>query len=102
MQQPTIKLNIAGRAVFYHAWFLTSSYGACSLQQIKEEKEKKIRGQEAEQRKLVSDIQEMTSSFDKEVLDLFNQRLQVRILELFCSCDSILFLFAMGVLFAAR
>jgi hypothetical protein len=46
-------------------------------QQLKDEKEKKIRGQEAELRKLVSDMQEMTATFDKEALDLFNQRLQV-------------------------
>ncbi|OAE24035.1 hypothetical protein AXG93_4079s1250 [Marchantia polymorpha subsp. ruderalis] len=46
------------------------------LKQLKEEKEKKIRGQESEQRKLMNDIQEMTSAFDKEILDLFNQRCQ--------------------------
>ncbi|KAL3697571.1 hypothetical protein R1sor_011647 [Riccia sorocarpa] len=47
------------------------------LKQLKEEKEKKIRAQESEQRKLMNDIQEMTASFDKEILDLFNQRCQV-------------------------
>ncbi|CAK9866751.1 unnamed protein product [Sphagnum jensenii] len=45
------------------------------LKSIKEEKEKKIRGQEAEQKKLRSDVDELCTSFNTEMANLFQQRL---------------------------
>jgi hypothetical protein len=46
-------------------------------QSIKEDKEKKIRGQEAEQKKLRSDVDELCTSFNTEMANLFQQRLVV-------------------------
>lgn len=47
------------------------------VQAIKEEKEKKIRGQETEMRKLKADIEELSDGFDNAVADLFSLRLKV-------------------------
>lgn len=44
---------------------------------MKDEKEKKIRGQEAEQKKLRADVDELCADFNKEMDNLFQQRLLV-------------------------
>lgn len=44
---------------------------------MKDEKEKKIRGQEAEQKKLRADVDELCADFNKEMDYLFQQRLLV-------------------------
>lgn len=44
---------------------------------MKDEKEKKIRGQEAEQKKLRADVDDLCADFNKEMDNLFQQRLLV-------------------------
>ncbi|MCO5566368.1 hypothetical protein L7F22_020045 [Adiantum nelumboides] len=48
------------------------------MKTVKEEKEKKQRAHEFEMRKLKNDIQDLMNSFDASLLELFNQRLQVK------------------------